>query len=390
MTDDRPDGRGPLRLIADDLTGALDTAAEFVAALGPVRVAWGRPRAVAEPRAAFDVATREVSSAQAARLVAEAAGLLDLGGAEIAYLKLDSLLRGHAGAEIVAAATAGAFGHVIVAPAFPYQMRRTRDGRQWSAFDGVWSATGEDIVATLAGLGVTATKAGPGATPFAGVTVYDAETDADLDRIVAAGRSLGPSARILWCGSGGLAGALARDAGTPPQSAAPDLALPILGVFGTNHPVTMGQLDRAGAATLRLPDGSPASLARLTAQLALRGAALVAFDLPRLARAEAARIIAGEVDRLVAGVEPPGTLVCGGGETLRALCDGLGATGLDVVGRVVPGVPRAVMVGGRWDGVPVISKSGAFGDADFLARLVAPASARDGRPEAAVIEGRPA
>ena len=50
-----------------------------------------------------------------------------------------------------------------------------------------------------------------------------------------------------------------------------------------------------------------------------------------------------------------------GGETLRALCDGLGAQGLLAAGLVTPGVPRSRLLGGAWDGLAVISKSGAFG-----------------------------
>lgn len=362
-----------LRLIADDLTGALDTAAEIVGAVGPVRVAWGLPRALDGAAIAFDVASRERTAAEAAARVAEAARLLDLGGAEIACLKLDSLLRGHAGHEIAAAIEACGFTHAIVAPAFPYQNRRCRDGRQWALLGGDWQPTGEDIAATVADLGLAVAKVGPDGAPRPGVTLFDTETDADLDRIVASVRALGPEARVLWCGSGGLAGALARSA--PGVARPPALGLPILGLFGTDHPVTLGQLDRAGAMALRLPDGSAASAARLADRLARDRAVLAAFDLPALDRGEAARRIAHEMDRLIGALPAPGTLVCGGGETLRAVCDGLGATDLAVVGRIVPGVPRAVMVGGRWAGIDVVSKSGAFGDPDFLARLVAPALA---------------
>ena len=57
----------------------------------------------------------------------------------------------------------------------------------------------------------------------------------------------------------------------------------------------------------------------------------------------------------------PGTLIAAGGETLRRLCIALGATTIEVQGQIEPGLPRSVMRGGLWDGVDVISKSGAFG-----------------------------
>ena len=50
-----------LRLIADDLTGALDTAAEFVGLTGPVPVYWsGAIPADLPPSAAVDSGTREL------------------------------------------------------------------------------------------------------------------------------------------------------------------------------------------------------------------------------------------------------------------------------------------------------------------------------------------
>jgi uncharacterized protein YgbK (DUF1537 family) len=64
---------------------------------------------------------------------------------------------------------------------------------------------------------------------------------------------------------------------------------------------------------------------------------------------------------MASGVERPATLIVAGGETLRAACVSLGATSLEVIGQIEPGVPRSIMRGGRWDGIEVISKSGAFG-----------------------------
>jgi D-threonate/D-erythronate kinase len=66
----------------------------------------------------------------------------------------------------------------------------------------------------------------------------------------------------------------------------------------------------------------------------------------------------------------PGTLVVAGGETLRALCMALDAEGLVVDGEIAAGVPASRLLGGRWDGLRVVSKSGAFGDQELLARLL--------------------
>ena len=73
---------------------------------------------------------------------------------------------------------------------------------------------------------------------------------------------------------------------------------------------------------------------------------------------------------LLRQLDMPGTLVIAGGETLRDVCDMLEAEWLEVDGEIMPGVPTSVMNGGRWDGMTVVSKSGAFGDAGLLVRLL--------------------
>ena len=89
---------------------------------------------------------------------------------------------------------------------------------------------------------------------------------------------------------------------------------------------------------------------------------LASFDLPPdLSRADAAERIRSGFASLLREMPPPGTLIVAGGETLYAVCEALGATRLEVTGRIVPGLPRSILHGGRWDGVDVISKSGAFG-----------------------------
>ena len=329
----------PLCLLADDLTGALDSAARFVALAGPVRVAW---RGTA---AATDLATREGDEASA--IAAHAAQGAALRASGLAFKKLDSLLRGHAAAEIAACVRAGGFGHAIIAPAFPFQGRVTRGGRQVA--HGV--AVPLDLAAALAGHGITVRLCRPGDVAPEGVSLWDADSDADLAAIVAAGRAL--PGRVLWCGTGGLAGALAG--GAVPQ---PDLPAPVLALIGSDHPASAAQLARAGA--VAWAPGAPPPAAR----------AIAPRLPPGLSRQAAAAEIARVFTALADALPQPGALVVAGGETLRGLCEGLGATALTVLGEHEPGAPVSRMEGGLWDGLPILSKSGAFGGPDFLARLV--------------------
>ncbi|NUA98091.1 hypothetical protein GBZ48_02205 [Azospirillum melinis] len=366
-------------LIADDLTGALDTAAQFAAIAGPIPVYWQSLPYPALPNAlAFDSGTREATREEARRRVAAIAAGLPRSPGSLHYAKLDSLLRGHAGAEIAAWIAATAPDHVIVAPAFPYQGRITRGGIQLARGDDPrnWTAAASDLRGDLEREGFTVQPCCPGAAVPAGVSLWDAETDADLDVIAAAGLALnGPllNGRVLWCGSSGLAGALARQMGTAAcDPVALRLPRPILGLFGTNHPAMTAQIDACPEHVLALPDGGSTSATVVAQRLDRDGIALATLALPKgLARSDAAQRIEGEFARLVRRLDPPGTLLVAGGETLRGLCLALDADRLDLDGQVWPGVPCSILRGGRFDGVRVISKSGAFGDPALLRRLLA-------------------
>ncbi|WP_247893731.1 four-carbon acid sugar kinase family protein [Azospirillum endophyticum] len=361
-------------LIADDLTGALDTAAQFAVLTGPIPVYWqGLPYPVLPNELAFDSGTREATRDAARRRVAAiAAGLPRVPGT-LHYAKLDSLLRGHAGAEIAAWIAATAPDHIIVAPAFPYQGRITRAGLQLARGDDgrSWTPAASDLRADLEREGQAVQPRCPGEPVPAGLSLWDAEADADLDAIAAAGLAL--TGRVLWCGSSGLAGALARQMGGVSGDGAPlRLPRPILGLFGTNHPAMAAQLDACSDHVLALPDGGPTGAAVLAQRLDRDGLALATLALPDgLARADAAQRIEREFARLVRRLDPPGTLLVAGGETLRGLCLALEADRLDLDGHVWPGVPCSILRGGRFDGVRVISKSGAFGDPALLRRLLA-------------------
>lgn len=371
------------RILADDLTGALDSACAFATPATPMTVIWNADGPLPE-RAAIDAATREGGAAAAAARHRGLSGWL--AGGEPAFKKIDSLMRGHWAAETAALARPGM--RVVVAPAFPYQGRVTRDGRQWRRDPD--EAVSGDIRAALAAAGVAA----------AAIRVHDAETDADLDRAVAeeaAARRAEPDP-VLWVGTGGLAAALARardprrgtasalDGGPELAGAAIPLATlprPILALVGTHHPVTIEQIAAARAATAEavttldgggragpLPGAPDPSAATRVARRLAEGRDCVVTIAFSGARDAAARAIADRFAELLATVPMPGTLFAAGGETLRSVCDALGATGLAVAGALEPGLPVARLLGGDRAGLVVVSKSGAFGRPDLLARLI--------------------
>jgi len=370
-----------LVLVADDLTGALDSAAAFSGRFGTIPVHLGVPQERLGEHAAIDLATRDSDASTAGRRAAAAAAAALLAEADIAFKKIDSRLRGPWAAELAATLQAGAFRMCVMAPAFPAQGRITVGGRQYIvASDGSCCIEPVDPLQALRELGVQVVpvRAGEAAEESrafaAGAPVFlcDASTDEDLRAIVRdmSAQAGGPGG-ILWCGSAGLAKALApeetRPAGLP--------GAPVLAIVGTNHPVSREQAARAIAAGAAHHAVRPAALAEA------EGFVLRSFDSDRdvlltfeleaeISAAQASQQIEACLSRLLATLPAPALLVATGGETLLSICRAVGASRLDVDGEASPGIPHSRASGGRWDGTRVLSKSGGFGSPDWLSALL--------------------
>ncbi len=353
-----------LRLLADDLTGALDTSAELVGRFGSLEVCWS-VSSIAPDCASFaiDSGTREHSSEQAFAVVREVAPRLADAG--VAYKKIDSLLRGPWVAELDACLRTGAWDACIVAPAFIHQGRRTINGQQYArAADGGWSAVGKRIIEQLRERGLEARQSSPLTGPQAGINVFDAETEDDLVRIAETGRSY--PGKLLWCGSGGLASALGRETDV---AVSHTLKPPVLGIFGSDHRSTLLQLAACEPVVIRSADVA-ADIDRIERALE-QGVAFVKLEVPSgVSRDKVAERFSREIAVLSRSIDPPGSLIVAGGETLKAQAIAVGARALRVLGRLEPGIPKSVIEGGRWSGVEVVSKSGAFGTADVLRKLL--------------------
>jgi uncharacterized protein YgbK (DUF1537 family) len=356
-----------VRIWADDLTGALDTAAQFTGALGSLPVLL---RQASFPgSAAWDSSSRDAPW-EAAR-AGIAAAIAFLGQADLPYLKVDSLLRGHSLRDLAAIFLEGGYRACILAPAFPDQGRVTRLGIQlWREPSGGWLPAGPPLPDTLRQWGVAARLApSPEQIDGAGIIVCDAASRQEIAEVARRGRALAAAGggRLLWCGSAGLAGALA---GRPPVLRRPTGA-PLLLIAGSDHVQSRAQR-RAFVAARTAPVITAAAAAppdppALADALARHGAALLCFRPPGGSDAPAAmRFIRAQLAGWLPPLAPPGVLVVSGGETLRAVSETLGTDSLVVCGELQPGFPVARFVGGAWSGVPVVSKSGAFGGAQSL------------------------
>jgi len=359
---------GRLAILADDLTGALDTAAPFAAKDDAVTVGWRKASVAGHGAFAFDTETRGASAGDATAAVL--ACLPRLRDAGIGFKKLDSLMRGNTIEELAACAGSGDFASVVIAPAFPEQGRITRGGRQIATATAGVGLVDVDLADALARRHIPVRVLGRGEAPFdAGVVVCDAETAGDLAHL--AGAAPGLRTPVLWCGTAGLARALGRPATVP----AGELEGRRLFVAGTRHPVSVAQAGRLrermgrNAVVVDRPGDVAAKVRAVDEILRGGGSAALIFALPPLDAAPAEAAIGAGLAELAA-IDPPEVLVVTGGDTLYRFCRAVRAECLATPGEWSPGVPVARIVGGGWAGAVLISKSGAFGDPGLLLRIL--------------------
>ncbi|MBV2366965.1 four-carbon acid sugar kinase family protein [Streptomonospora nanhaiensis] len=372
-----------IALVADDLTGANDTAVRFLRAGWSTELQLGSAGGTADV-VAVSTDSRALGAEDAAAAVAEQVRRLH--GARHLYKKVDSTLRGRMAAEIEAARRAWAPDAVaVVCPAFPEAGRTVVDGvllvdgtpaHETPVGTDPVTPVRESHIPTLLGAGhvrLTGDGTAEDAALIAAagpVVVVDARTDSDLERLAAAIAHLGP--RAVPVGSAGLAAPMA---GAWAAGAAPGTALVVVTSL---HAATRGQVERlaGGAPVEYCPAAAIADTAawqawhdRVADRLA-EGPEVLAVVAPEdralgLDPAEVAHRF-GALTAELAHRHGLAGLVVTGGDGARAVVDALGATGIALTGEVAAGIPAGTLTGGPLHGLPVVTKAGGFGDPDAL------------------------
>jgi D-threonate/D-erythronate kinase len=304
-------------LVADDLTGACDSAVAFTGG-GRVEVGvWPHVPGGDLACAAVSTESRDGPSAVAFTRSQFAAERLRGYGAKLMFGKVDSQLRGNVAAD-VAGVLDGHAGSCLFAPALPQVGRVTQRGHQQ------WDDNDIDIVALLAGTGRPVRIGSPEEHVSGAITVCDASSDEDLRHVA---RVTLETSGILPIGTAGLAHFLGRELPMTHDSA--------------------------------------------RAQPSCRRPAAVVGSRSARAQAERAKEYGWPVFWLGETESPPGLddydgLVVTGGDTAYRVLSSLGATSIELRGELMPLMPFGTIVGGPRDGLPVALKSGAFGDADAV------------------------
>jgi D-threonate/D-erythronate kinase len=329
-----------LAILADDLTGALDSAAPFAGRGLRTEVALAREAIVGIVADRPDVIsinlnTREIGADAARATTAAVMALLPTGTP--LFKKVDSRLKGN----IVAELDAIPFSRALVAPAIPEFDRIVENG----AVRGFGVDT-PIIIADKLGSHAARTH-----TP-------DTHSPADMEAVLDAAQTDGTD---LLIGARGLAEALARrmTAGRDAQPAKIPTGRATF-VIGSRDPITLAQIDalRAGhdldylAAPNGELTGTPETEATLTLVQVTPGTSEINPVLASEALAE------GLKDSL-SGYN--GTLLLSGGATAEAVMRVLGVSRFTLHGECLPGLGLASS-----EGRCIIAKSGGFGGPETL------------------------
>jgi len=333
-----------VRILADDLTGACDSGAAFLASGNEVRV-WLGPVALhptSEPVQAFNVASRALGSSAAAAAVSQTALAIPTDTKTLWFKKVDSAGRGAIAAEVLAAHKALATRAILFAPSFPAAGRTVRDGIL-SITDAAGTVTQIPLIARFEQLASPVQVSNPdqasrALADFATVLVCDASTQADLEALVTI-----DAPGILFAGSAGLAKALAavhfRTNPTRVESK-PKVTRPIT-IYGSQHGVTSLQIKNLAES---LPE-------HLAIQIAVEPGD-EAIILTQFAH------------------HNPDALILTGGDTALMVLQTLGAHSILLRGEMCDGIPWGFIQGGLAHGRVVVTKSGGFGTANSLTRIV--------------------
>lgn len=249
-----------LLVIADDVTGALDTGVQFAARGAATRVMTDPACIHAGIWESVQVLvlmlnTRHVAPKDAYNMVYRAVREALDSGCRYIYKKTDSALRGNIGSELSAVMDAAGMDSLPFVQSFPKMNRITQNGIHYidgipvaesvfgqDPFEPVRHSSIAEIIHEQTNKPVVLCPEGQFPTA-SGIHVYDAATDSDLRAI---GNRLGSDGLRISAGCAGFASVLADVLdlnGEPP--ALPVMEPPLFVVCGSVNPITIRQMDVA-------------------------------------------------------------------------------------------------------------------------------------------------
>ena len=399
-------------IIADDLTGANDTAIQFVkqGLSGLVILNSGsiRPDLFGN----YDVISINTNSRILAGDEAYEAvyrTVKQLGTGVFVYKKVDSVLRGNPGEELGAVMDALDIPLALAAPSFPANKSLLEKGILNGKTDAV-QVFARGTGRKTEGIPLELVRKGSGAmaefinsrneTHKTKVFVADAVTDDDLAIINKASAMLEPH---VLAGSAGLGNQLAHYPGKAKtaETKKPASLAPILIIAGTRMSETAAQIRT-------LCNSIPASLVNFRVSMIAQGQTEKAIDSAfnevshNMGQGSKLHIVAvdsmfriqdpaGQPNNDIAEGDETSAAICEalgiltdklmnsfrfpvflstGGDTSMAICRRLGINAIEPLAEICPGIPLGRIFGGPLDQRHIVTKSGRFGNPASLVEIV--------------------
>ncbi len=401
-----------LLIIADDFTGSLDTGVQFAGYDARIKI-------LTRPLYDFSSIERDVSvlvvNANTRHLSPEKAyetvysivkGALAAGFSHV-YKKVDSGLRGNIGSELAAVMDAASLDNIHFVPSFPKLGRFVSGGRLFidgkpltesifakDPFNPAHSDSVLDIISSSTDKNVILNS-----FEGNGIHVYDAVTEEDLERL---GRAIDEKCDLsASAGCAGFAPYLAKALGYEgSRKKSCVLHNKLLIICGSINPVSFRQMEIAFSSGIRkfpittsekINPSWPNSrsfndyISAVQMELEKNGIAIIDVntdgrlieeddDVKALGLSvETIRVriagLLGEIAKRFLDSDMPLTVFSIGGDTLKAIIDSLGCTEIVPVCELDAGVVLNQIVY-RDREIPIISKSGGFGDDMTVMRII--------------------
>lgn len=414
-------------IIADDFTGANDSGVQLIKQGMNTTVIFDLSQKIKrlDPGIVIDIDSRGKSGEEAESLTKEATQLLIDSGYKIIYKKMDSMLRGHLGRELVAIDHILQPEFVLIAPAFPANDRKTINGIHYvNGIEVSKTEASKDrqhpvVESSIIKLLETQTNKRIGHLTLADIRgncdndftkkiqffrsnhitylVCDGETEADLRLLVKKMSSI--TNNILWAGSAGLAEAVSENIVAKDQTKnyIPPKQMRTLSVCGSLSSVTKQQvnygLKQSNVFGLQVNTVKMLTKDWATYQHKCKEKCLQALsdgkdiilhvssdekvqsDVEKIRQQkqwsinETGHIIASRLAELASKIITKDELLTGliltGGETAKYTATELGGTGFNLIKEIEPGIPLgSFTVADRT--FYAVTKAGAMGKQDSI------------------------
>ena len=394
-------------IIADDFTGANDTGVQLRRRGLPTSVIFaGRPLPKGEGCVVIDTESRGSSPEGAGAAVSASCAQVNFADYKYVIKKVDSTLRGNIAAEVAALDRFYKPELVVFMPALPALGRTTVNGihclkgvplTETELASDPKNPVREDNINKLLSAAYLERVAHVPLEEVRGgfsleggrVFSFDAVTDEDMQRVIAAAKATGK--RALYIGTAAMADNI---------MALESTIAPVLGVIASVSDVTCSQVraaEAAGVNSVVVPfhdllsgEKSRAEFVSAAVESLKSGRDTMVVSSSTLSREELekARLegekhemvlsqvsdyVRGEMGALAAEIlaaaKVSGVFVTGG-DTALGLLEALEADGSEILSEVSVGIPMMRLIGGPSAGVKMVTKAGAFGTPDAINNAV--------------------